>query len=70
MHASPAVQALHPPAPLHTPPVHAVATGSGAATLSSQTEMPVAQDVIPAKHSFGFVVHATPAVQATRGGEV
>ena len=59
------MQALQPPAPLHTPPVHAVATGSGAEVLSSQSSTPVVQDVMPAKHSFGFVLHAAPAVQAT-----
>ena len=58
------MQALQTPAPLQTPPVHAVVTGSGAASLLMHVRAPVAQEVTPATHSFGFVEQAFPATQA------
>jgi hypothetical protein len=56
------VHGLQVPAPLQTPPVHAVATGSGAAF--TQVCVPVVQDVTPAKHSFGLSEQGAPVVQA------
>jgi hypothetical protein len=41
---------------------HVVPFGSGAAALSTQTEVPVEQDVIPVRHELAFVAQATPAV--------
>jgi hypothetical protein len=54
---------LQTPAPLHTPPVHGVGTGSGAAVSFSQVCAPVAQEVMPAKHSFELAEQGSPAVQ-------
>ena len=61
--ASPAVHEAHAP-PLQTRFVpHAVPFDSGAAALSTQADVPVAQEVIPVRHGSGFVAHESPAVQ-------
>jgi hypothetical protein len=63
--ARPATQAVHVP-PLQTwfePQV--VPFGSGAAALSTHTDVPVEQDVMPVLQGSGFVAQVWPAVQAT-----
>jgi hypothetical protein len=44
--------------------MHSVATGSGAAVLFTHVCAPVAQEVVPAKHSSEFVEQGTSGVQA------
>jgi hypothetical protein len=59
----PAVQAEHRP-PLHTMSApQVVPFGSGAAAWSTQSWVPVLQEVMPVRHVSGFVAQASPAVQ-------
>jgi hypothetical protein len=66
MQAAPATQPTQLP-PLQTrfePQV--VPFGSGAAALSTQTDVPVEQEVMPVRHGAGFVAQVWPAVHATQ----
>ena len=68
--ASPAVQAMQVPVPLQTSStsgftLQAVPAAMGVA-VSTQVSKPVAQDVVPATHGFGFVAQAFPACRRCR----
>jgi hypothetical protein len=61
----PATQALQTPVPLQTWPVpHSMPAGFGVA-VSTQIDVPVAQEVVPSTQAFGFVSQEAPATQAT-----
>jgi hypothetical protein len=61
----PATQALQTPVPLQTWPVpHSMPAGFGVA-VSTQIDVPVAQEVVPSTQAFGFVSQVAPATQAT-----
>ena len=60
---APAVQALHVPL-LQTRFVPQLVPFASAAAESTHVDVPVAQDVVPARHAFGFPEQERPAVQA------
>jgi hypothetical protein len=62
----PAVQLTHEPSPLQTRLVPQPTPASMPLVESTQSEVPVAHDTIPRRHTPGFMVHETPAVHATQ----
>jgi len=68
LHDVPTVQATQVPEPLHTMFVPQPRPGD-LLVSSTQVEAPVAQDVAPFLHTFGLVVHETPAAQAIQPPE-
>jgi hypothetical protein len=63
--AAPATQAMHAP-PLQTWFVPQTVPFGSVVGESTQTEVPVAQEVVPVWQASGFVSQATPAVHATQ----
>jgi len=61
--ATPAVQEMQVPLPLHTWFVPQDVPGAIAVVVSTQVWAPVAHEVVPATHAFGLVEQARPAVQ-------
>lgn len=64
--AIPATQAMQLPAPSQTSFVPHVVPAPALTWASMQDGLPVAHDVMPPLHRFGFVLHASPATQAVQ----
>jgi hypothetical protein len=65
LHTWPTVQGTQAPAPLHTPPVHALPAAT-LVVVSTHVCAPVVQEVTPATQALELVLHAAPAVQGTQ----
>lgn len=65
-HAVPAVQSTQVPAPSQTLFAPQAVPAPAFTRASTHVARPVAHEVIPPLHAFGFVVHAAPATQAVQ----